>query len=229
MTLLPPIIITGCARSGTSMTAGVISLCGAFGGDMFGPNRYNKRGMFENRTVREGLVKPYLRSIDADPRGQKPLPDMAKVWANVKDPEFVKKWRDSIQCIFTSQGVTPTRPWFYKGAKACLFWPLWHCAFPEAQWIIVRRTDADIIKSCQRTAFMNAYQTAEGWQRWIDKHKACFQDMHKAGLRIHEVWPEKVIGGEAEIYYNMLDWLGLLPAERLIEDFVQPMLWGTKK
>ena len=33
-----PILITGCARSGTSMIAGVINICGAFGGDMAGPN-----------------------------------------------------------------------------------------------------------------------------------------------------------------------------------------------
>ena len=32
--------------------------------------------------------------------------------------------------------------WYYKGAKMCLIWPIWHKAFPEAEWIIVRRDDA---------------------------------------------------------------------------------------
>ena len=40
-----PIIITGCARSGTSLTAGVINICGAGGGEMSGATIYNKKGM----------------------------------------------------------------------------------------------------------------------------------------------------------------------------------------
>jgi hypothetical protein len=48
-------------------------------------------------------------------------------------------------------------------------------------------------------------------------------------MNIHEVWPEKVIGGAVEIYYNMLEWLGLVPPEDLIEKFIDPVLWGKRK
>jgi hypothetical protein len=68
----PPILITGCARSGTSMTAGIVHICGAFGGRMSGPTPNNRKGMFENEEVRNQIVKPYLSSIGADPLGQKP-------------------------------------------------------------------------------------------------------------------------------------------------------------
>lgn len=65
-----PILITGCARSGTSMVAGVINMCGAFGGSMSGPNHNNAKGMFENARVRNNIVKPYLRQLHVDPLGQ---------------------------------------------------------------------------------------------------------------------------------------------------------------
>ena len=227
--MIPPILVTGCARSGTSMTTGGLVKSGAKGGEMYGPNRYNPRGMFENRIIREGVVKPYLRSIGADPRGQKPLPRISLVWKHAEDAGFVEQWKMNIHAIMRAQGVGDVDVWVYKGAKICLFWPLWHAAFPEAKWVIVRRTDRDIINSCLRTRFMNSYKNAEGWQEWIDSHKERFSEMHDAGLDILEMWPEKVIGGEVEIYYNMIRWAGLTPPDDLVETFIDPVLWGKKK
>ena len=71
-----PILITGAARSGTSMVAGAINICGAFGGNMRGPNKNNEKGMFENVRIVQNLTKPYLRGIGADQLGQYPLPDI---------------------------------------------------------------------------------------------------------------------------------------------------------
>ena len=71
-----PIFITGCARSGTSMTAGVINYCGAFGGQVAGATKNNRKGMFENNAIRELIVKPILRKHKFDPMGQNPLPDI---------------------------------------------------------------------------------------------------------------------------------------------------------
>ena len=73
------ILITGCARSGTSLVAGIINLCGAFGGKMRPPNVNNKKGMFENTVITQNIVKPFLKSIEADTMGQNPLPDPIKV------------------------------------------------------------------------------------------------------------------------------------------------------
>ena len=225
----PPILITGCARSGTSMTAGVVFLSGAKGGDMYGPTRYNPRGQFENKIIREGMVKPYLRGIGADPMGQKPLPDINRVQTDANCAETVAAWRANIQALMRAQGVGEDDVWAYKGAKMCLFWPLWHAAFPKAKWVIVRRTDSDIINSCLRTNFMRAYRDALGLQYWVDAHLQRFNEMRNAGLSIHEVWPEKVIGGDVEIYYNMLRWLELVPPNDLIEKFIDPVLWGKRK
>ena len=43
-------------------------------------------------------------------------------------------WRHFVQKIMHRHGWKEG-PWFYKGAKACLMWPMWHDAFPDAKWI----------------------------------------------------------------------------------------------
>src|SRR3990167_1759798 len=161
-----PIFITGCARSGTSLTAGIIHLCGAFGGKMRRPNINNQKGMFENIAITQDLVKPFLKSIGADKMGQNPLPDPAKVV--LKANILAHQWRQNVISILNSEGYIGDRPFFYKGAKMCLMWEIWHAAFPNAQWIIVRRNKEDIIDSCLRTSFMKAYKDRGGWAKWVD-------------------------------------------------------------
>ena len=50
--MIDPILITGCPRSGTTMTAGIIYLCGAFGGNINGPSKRDDGGMFGNTELR---------------------------------------------------------------------------------------------------------------------------------------------------------------------------------
>ena len=226
-----PILITGCARSGTSLTAGVVAACGAFGGDMFiNSTLSNPKGNFENRIIREGLTKPFLRLIGADPMGQYPLPDIARVREYAAEAVNVRRWREVVQCTMSAQGAPPHVPWFYKGAKMCLFWPLWFEAFPEAQWVIVRRSDTAIVKSCMRTPFMKAHKTQEGWQSWVSTHIVRFKEMKRQdGLRFREVWPEKLLAGFDDGYKEMMTWLELLWNEEAVQNFIDPALWERKR
>ena len=80
-----PILITGAARSGTSLCAGTTNICGAWGGSLSGPTKYNRKGMFENSEIRNAVVKPYLRRIGCDPMGQDPLPDIKSI-KEIKTP-----------------------------------------------------------------------------------------------------------------------------------------------
>ena len=216
-----PIIITGCARSGTSMVAGIINICGAFGGDMYGPNKSNQKGMFENKAIREGLVKPFLRNIGADPKGQSPLPDVF----NLAIPSH---WKNSVNEIMVREGYKDGA-WFYKDAKACLMWPVWNYAYPNAKWIIVRRRSADIAQSCLQTAFMNAYPDYEGWIKWINQHEERFVEMIKAGLNVKVVWPERMVRDNYEQMYETIEWLGLNWAGKEVIDFIEPQLWKAKQ
>lgn len=217
----PPIFITGCARSGTSMTAGIVHLCGAFGGKMSGATPYNRKGMFENAEIRNQIVKPYLTHIGADPMGQNPLP-------NVTALEPYPGLKIKVETVMKYNGYKDG-PWFYKGAKLCLLWPLFHEAFPSAKWIIVRRADEDIVNSCMKTAFMRAYNDEGGWQSWVDHHKDRFSEMKKAGLHIAEVWPTKFVEGSfSEIQRVVIRFLRLRWRDKKVRDFIEPAYWSTK-
>jgi hypothetical protein len=228
----PPILITGAARSGTSLVAGTINLCGAFGGNMSGPNRNNAKGMFENTNIRNTIVKPYLREIGVDALGQYPLPNINRVLKPIHG------LADKVSNIMVQQGYQGG-PWMYKGAKLCLIWPLWHQAFPSAKWIIVRRSPEDIAASCVRTGFMRAFSRSnfrraihvnneyEGWLWWAQQHEERFQTMKDAGLNIKEVWPDKMVSGEYKAIIETINWLGLnWNADAL--SFVDPRLWKNR-
>lgn len=212
-----PILITGCARSGTSMVAGCINLSGAFGGELSGPNPSNKKGMFENSYIRDSMVKPYLSAIGMDPFMQFPLPK----W---EDIILHTLWADQIKDLMHKQGYTDG-PWFYKGAKMALTFPLWDFAFPKAHWIIVRRDSEAIINSCLKTRFMRAYDTREGWQTWINAHIVAFERMKVSGIDVIEIQSEHLIKGDFEQLKEVLEHVGLTYDKEVLKAFIEPELW----
>lgn len=232
MMLPSPILITGCARSGTSMIAGAINICGAFGGDMSGPNKNNEKGMFENARIRNTIVKPYLEKIRTDRLGQYPLPRIEKL-------PIPTDWRSRIEQVMIDQGYKEGS-WFYKGAKACLTWPVWHYAFPDAKWIIVRRRSADIINSCLKTSFMrafsrpeirrkvNARDEKEGWLWWVHQHEKRFVEMITEGLNCKIVWPHRMVQGDYRQMMETIEWLGLKWNSEVL-NFIDPKLWHARR
>ncbi len=216
-----PILITGCARSGTSLFAGIVNICGGFGGNMSGPNKYNAKGMFENTHIRDVLEKGYLKNINMDPFGQGPLPDTD----NLMIPT---NWQEKVEKLILNEGYKEG-PWFYKGAKACLIWPVWDFAFPSAKWIIVKRRSADIADSCLNTSFMSRYNTYEGWITWINHHEEEFYKMFKAGLNLKQVWPERLMLGNYEQAREAIEWLGLKWDRQKVVEFIEPKLWKAAK
>lgn len=216
-----PILITGAARSGTSLMAGVIDICGAYGGNMFGGNRHNQKGMFENKAIREQVDKNYLRSISMDPKGQYPLP-------NTSNLPIPSDWSEKVEEIILAEGYKEGE-WFYKGARSCLFWPVWHYAYPNAKWVIVRRRTADIATSCMNTGFMNYYSDYEDWVKWVNHHEEKFVEMITSGLNVKQIWPERMIRGDYEQLYELIEWLGLTWRSKDVLDFIEPRLWKSKK
>ena len=229
-----PILITGCARSGTSMVAGIIHMCGAFGGDMSGPNRNNAKGMFENARIRNNIVKPYYREIGVDPLGQYPLPKA------VNDLPIPTDWKNRVERIILHEGCKDGAPWMYKGAKMCQHWPVWHFAFPTAKWVIVRRKTSDVINSCVRTGFMRAFNNPanqravgaknerEGWLWWVHYHEDRFREMVIEGLDPTIVWPERMVEGDYDQMRELIEKLGLEWKEDKVREFMEPKLWHAR-
>ena len=208
------------------MVAGIVHLCGAFGGKMSGPTRYNQQGMFENKEIRNYLEKKWLKGEKYDTMGQQPLPEIGH--CREVAPKMAESWQANVENIMCKHGYVHG-PWFYKGTKMCLMWPIWAAAFPEARWLIVRRSDKEIVQSCVRTGFMRAFRDMVGWLWWVDQHKQRFQEMMEASLTIREVWAEKIVRGELKEIREAIDWLGLEWNEKAVIDFVAPSLWGQGK
>lgn len=228
MNMKSPILITGAARSGAGMIAGVINLCGAFGGVMT-----NKRGLYENDNIRETVVKPYLRRSGADERGQYPLPDLNT------DVVIPKYFKSGIEKIMVREGYQEG-PWMYKDARIALMWPVWHYAFPNAKWIIVRRRTGDIIQSCLKTGYMLAFAESsnrssinvqseeEGWLWWVHQYEKRFVEMLTEGVNCKIIWPERMLNGDYHQLYDALDWLGLEWKTEVLT-FIDPLLWSSRK
>ena len=190
-----PILVTGVPRSGASMIAGVIHRCGAFGGKMSG-----RKGVNENDAVKEILEKPYLASIWADEMGQYPLPERE----HIKIP---LTWKDSVDEIFEREGYEEGA-WFYKSSRAALIWPVWHAAYPHTKWVIVRRRTADIVESCRKTGYMQAFKKEstrkfmnistekEGWLWMVREYEKRFVEMITEGLNCKVVYPERLVDGD---------------------------------
>ena len=196
------------------MTCGVLHTLGAFGGDMRGPTRYNAKGMYENHKVVE-MVKDYLRSMNCDPKAQHPLPSMdeLKPWTNT---------RSQIQRAMIEDSYKGG-PWFFKTVKGCHFWPIFHEAFPNALWVIVRRDRDSNADSLLRTGFMNAFQTKQEWLAYIDRHEARFEEI-AATCRYVEVDTDAVVGGNFEDLEEVATQVGLKWNEQAVTEFVDPKL-----
>lgn len=166
------ILITGAARSGTSLTARVFKACGA----NFGPSAEN--ALCENVEIRDRVVKPALAQLGLDPLCQHPLPPTSSSVGQVP----------SLQARVLA-AIPGFEPRAYKGAKMCLMWRSWHEAFPDARWVIVRRADDEIIRSCQRTRFMHRLREREEWREWLAVHHARFDEIRtELGDRAWEIW-----------------------------------------
>jgi hypothetical protein len=202
-----PIIITGVPRSGSSIVAGIVNLCGAFGGDM----RLHP-GVYENGAIQRLIENAYLESNGFDVMGQYPLPgDMNTVPLN---------WKKLISMQLLAEGYKKG-VWMYKSARAGLLWRVWNHTYPNAKWLIVRRRTGDIIESCMKTGYMSAFKSPEncekigvateeeGWLWMIHEYEKRFVDMMTEGVNCKVVWPERMVNGDYRQIYEALDWIGL--------------------
>lgn len=178
------ILITGAPRSGTSLVTQIIHRHGFYLGD---PRSVN--GLYENEDIRENVLKRLLRDLDADPLGQSKLPPEDLYWPEGWSAEGL---RSEVAMRFKS----PHERKAYKDCKITLTWWLWHEAFPDAKWIIVRRERNEIVNSCIRTSFMRAHgEDRAAWAEWVKQHERRFTAMHRVIRpgRIIEVWPREFI------------------------------------
>ena len=224
-----PILVTGIARSGGSMIAGAINVCGAFGGHV-SVNKNIRRGMFENMRIREGLVKPYLIAMGADAEGQYPLP---------KHCLPITNWKVQVEKAIKADGYKEGH-WMYKDSRMILMWQVWHAAFPNAKWVIVRRRTGDVVQSCVKTGFMKAFKDSskcllatstiseeKGWLWWVHQYEQRLQEMTDAGINYKVIWPERMGFKDYSQMCELTDWLGLEWKPEAAQ-YIDALIWKQK-
>jgi len=198
------ILVTGAARSGTSLTTAVLEACGAKLGETNG----NK----ENVAVRDEVLKPYLISLGADPMGQNPLPPKD---AHLSDSMFrirVEHRLDGANC--------------YKDAKIILCPKIWQESFPYAKWVLVRRNIDDIARSCVNTQFMKKLKIHEEWKNWAHEHQNRMDELEEdlKGQAI-SVWPHKAIHYSIDEFRRIIDFCNLTWDADAVRNIINPNRW----
>lgn len=203
------IFITGAARSGTTLTTGILAAMGLNLGPV---NSLN-----EHLGIREDVTKPFLRALGCDPAGQVTLPDTFALHAPVGLREGIA---GQLAGIPDPKGV--------KDAKFTLIWPAIEQAFPGSRWVIVRRMVHDIADSCARTSFMSAYgKDRNAWQRWAEQYVIRLIRLKEhAGSRAIEVWPSSFIH-DPEEFRPVAEHCGLEFNAKHVKDAIDPALFQT--
>lgn len=200
-----PVFVTGIERSGSSLMARIIQMCGAFSG--------RTTNMCENINLKV-ITDDYYKRMGIDTRGQYPLP-------NTLEMLIPLDWRDRVSNILGSEDYDEKTIWMYKGSRIMQIWPVWKNAYPNARWVVVRRRTGDVIESCLKTGFMNAYNDKqiqriigvkderEGWLWWVHEQEKVLREMVGSGINWMEIWPERMLDGNFDQIHEMLNWLDL--------------------
>ena len=181
-----PILITGPPRSGTSRAAMAVARLGVWTGDCVGPDRWNPWGYWENRRLREGVLKPLLLRCGLAPNGDRPPLGPSPP---IPPPSFTGL-RVAVLDAIAADGYA-AGPWLYKDAKLLLCWEWWVAAFPDATWVVTRRPLDDIAASCERSfigrGFSHPEYGADWWYRlagWYAQRSCALQDhLERQGRR----------------------------------------------
>lgn len=208
-----PIQITGTQRSGLSMIAGILDVCGAQGGELIGGNCNTKEGVFENREIISGVVAPLmeLNELNTDY-----LEFMPKVLPEIKTTDHLTQ---SLFSTVKQQHLT-SHCWYIKSHKLCWLWPFFHKMFPKGKWVLVRRCEKQIIHSCLCTGYMKAYSEASDWKEWVERFTLRFSEM-KLSLNVFEVWPGKIFEDDLTELQELVEWCGLEWNESLVRAFLK--------
>ena len=214
-----PIIVTGMPRSGLAIVARLLRACGIWG-------EATPRGQMDESDpvqIRSGIARPFFRGMSASMTGTGGWLDADKCMA--VSPDLAPIWRRRIHAAIRAQGYDGGR-WMYRGPDACMAWPIWHEAFPLAKWIIVRRTDADIVTACKRMFFANPPEDGGGWDGWLCRYHERLKELRDTVGWWREIWPSKMISGELGVARCLMNDLEIPWDGTAIHDALTPVLWA---
>jgi hypothetical protein len=214
-----PIFILGLPRSGTSMIAGALEICGAWAGSTVPGEPENPKGYFEHIVLRERLTKRILALIGCDPLGVTKLPP-------VDLHGEIEGLHDLVRTAIENDGYAHDRRWLYKDIKLSLIWPFFNKAFPDATWLIVRRDEESVINSCLNAYFFKPYsQDREFWKQYAHEYQIRLEALKRSGVDVLEISTPAIINGNFSELESLISRLGLTYRENELKEFICPDYW----
>lgn len=208
------IFITGVERSGASFISRIMYLSGAYIGD--------KNKMYENIEIN----KIILGILDKT--------EKALILPETRKLSIIPNFKDIILDALRKSQETPLK-WLCKNTNISLLWSIFHEAFPNAKWIVVRRKTPYIINSCIKTGHMMLMKDQktlsalglknekEGWLWLIHQYEHRWVEMLKAGVNMKEIWPDKLENDDYSEVEEIVKWAGLDWDEEKIKKELQPI------
>lgn len=199
-----PILITGAERSGATLIARILDMCGVQSGSC--------NNMFEN----------YVNDLNKDILSNYQL-QMPKTNKFLIPVGFSEVLFDVLE-----KDIDFTKPWMIKHSTLTRLWPIWNDVFPDAKWIIVRRRTGDIINSCMKTTYMhlfkniynrvliNCIKEEDAWLWWVRQYELKFTEMIQAGLNCKIIWPDRMVIQDYKQILEMVEWLGLKWNDKIV-------------
>lgn len=204
------------------MVAGALAASGLWTGKTVGRSIENPKGFYENRLIRNEIVKKILSALGADPLGVDPLPNLDGMR---KQPAL----RGGVERAIKAEGYAGDRPWGYKDPKLSLIWPMWRDAFPNAVWVIVRRNRDKVIRSCLATSFM-ARRSAdpEFWSRYCDALEDRLGSLRAVQTTI-EIDATDIAEGKFDGLETICQQAGLTLDQNVVRQFVDQTLFDRDR
>lgn len=143
---VPPLIVTGMHRSGTSATARLLQHAGLdVGGRLLGPGLDNPTGYYEDLDFCALNLALVSAGVGDDPRYQ---PD----WAHAERlvPARLERLRGPAQALVAERAARGT-PWGFKDPRTAVLLDFYESLAPDARYLFVYREPWDVLASLLRT------------------------------------------------------------------------------
>ena len=198
-----PIFILGAPRSGLSLVAGSLNICGAWSEDTSTATAANPEGVFNDRGLQNLIIKPILEKLNSDPLGVKDLPILESL-------QEIPNLKDVIFNIISNEGYIDDTPWIFKETRLTLIWPILMFAFPDARWIIGRRETADIVRSCLKTdATQQRLSDPAIWKTRTENYLKRLELLKINMTSYNEIWPHRLTSDSLAPLESLVTELGL--------------------
>lgn len=189
-----PIFVTGCQRSGLSMTSAILHVHGVWSGEQTA-QKISKMSFSNKRLWKDGFDS-FFHPVD-----------------NSLEKGFNEAQVAShIESLLIHQGFRGGY-WLMKNHKLIEHQEQITKVFPKAIWIHVRRSEDDILKSCLKTFPLGLKKSEEEWKQIISQTMKKMDDLSNRAS-VYTIHPERFFKGDFSeiqaIIYSVLEieWMG---------------------